>query len=166
VKAKHLLATATITVLVATTCSSGRRSGNTRELTVRHLNPAGLFHNPAFTQVITVEGPHRVVWVGGQDAVNPEGLVVGKGDLGTQTAQVLANVETALRAAGAELADVVKWTVYVVAGQDMAPAMVIFRRVWGDRPNPPTISVVHVAALAHPDFLLEIEAVAVVAGGC
>lgn len=129
---------------------------------VEYLNPAGLVSSPAFTNVVVVSGLVRTVYVGGQDAVNADGEIVGRGDLGAQTGQILANLETALAAAGATLGHVVKWNVYVVEGQDVAPAFAAFRRVWGDRPNPPLITGVFVSHLARPEFLAEMDAIAVV----
>lgn len=130
--------------------------------TVQHLNPDGLHKNPAYSQAVVVTGHVKTVYVGGQNAVDASGKVLGKGDIGAQTEQTLRNVETALAAGGAKLDHVVKWNVYVVQGQSPLPGFEAFRRVWADRPNPPTITVLFVAGLAHPDFLLEIDAVAVV----
>ncbi|MDQ3701844.1 MAG: RidA family protein [Chloroflexota bacterium] len=130
--------------------------------TVEHLNPEGLARNPAFTQAIAVSGPHRVIYVGGQDAVDPSGNVVGQGDIRAQAEQIFHNLRTALAAGGASLEHVVKWTIYVVQGQPLMPAFEVFRQQWGERPNPPTISVLYVAGLANPEFLAEIDAVAVV----
>lgn len=129
---------------------------------VQHINPDDLIKNPAFTNVIVVTGPVKTVYVGGQDAVNASGTIVGKGDLKTQAKQVLKNLQTALAAGGAELEHVIKWNVYVVQGQPLQPAFEVFQQVWGNRPNPPAITMVFVAGLAHPDFLVEMDAVAVV----
>jgi len=130
---------------------------------IQHLNPEGLPRNRAFTQAIAVDGPHRVIYVGGQNAVDSAGTILGKGDLGTQAQQTFRNLKLVLEAAGARLEHVVKWTIYLVQGHPLAPAFEVFQREWGARPNPPTISVVYVAGLANPDFLVEIDAVAVVA---
>ena len=130
---------------------------------VRHLNPETLHHNSAFTQAVVVTGPARTIYVGGQDAVDASGAVVGKGDIARQTEQVLRNVEAALAAAGASLEHVIKWNLYVVQGQPLEPGFAAFQRVWGKRPNPPTITMAFVAGLANPDFLVEMDAVAVVA---
>lgn len=129
---------------------------------VEYLNPDGLMRSPAFTQMVVVSGPARTIYIGGQDAVSVDGQVVGKGDIAAQTAQILANIETALAVAGATLSNVVKWNVYILEGQDIRPAFEVFQRVWGDRPNPPLITGVFVSALANPDFLAEIDAIAVV----
>jgi len=130
---------------------------------VELLAPDGLVRSPAFSHVAVVSGPARTIYVGGQDAVDAGGAIVGKGDLGAQTTQILANIETALAAAGAGLEHVVKWTVFVLAGQDVRPAFAAFQRAWGDRSTPPPlITAAFVQSLGHPDWLAEIDAIAVV----
>ena len=124
---------------------------------VRHLNPDGLHKNPAYSEAVVVTGNVKTVYVGGQNAVDAAGTVVGKGDMSAQTEQVLRNVETALGAGGAKLEHVVKWNVLVVKGQSLMPGFEAFQRAWGNRPNPPIVTVAVVAGLAHPDFLVEIE---------
>lgn len=128
---------------------------------VQHLNPDGLSKNPAFTQAIAVTGAAKTIYIGGQDAVDASGKIVGKGDIKAQTEQVLENIQMALAAAGAGLEHVVKWNLCIVQGQPLQPGFEVFQRVWGRRPNPPTITMAYVAGLANPDFLLEIDAVAV-----
>jgi enamine deaminase RidA (YjgF/YER057c/UK114 family) len=73
-----------------------------------------------------------------------------------------ATLRTALAAAGAGPEHVVKWNVVVVDGQDFGSGYAAFQRAWGDRPNPPVITAAVVKGLAHPDFLVEIDAIAVV----
>jgi hypothetical protein len=84
---------------------------------VRYVDPEGLHKNPAFTNVVVVEGPVRTVHVGGQNAVDGSGNIVGKGDVAAQTEQVLANLREALAAGGAGPEHVVKWNVLVVEGE-------------------------------------------------
>lgn len=129
---------------------------------VQHLNPDGLHRNPGYSQAVVVTGNVKTVYVGGQNAVDATGAVVGKGDVKAQTEQALRNVETALAAGGAKLEHVVKWNVHVVQGQPLPPGFEAFQRAWGGRPNPPIVTVSLVAGLAHPDFLVEIDAMAVV----
>jgi enamine deaminase RidA (YjgF/YER057c/UK114 family) len=129
---------------------------------VQHINPATLSKNPAFTNVIAVSGSVTTVFVGGQNSVDASGAIVGKGDFRMQVEQVLINLQTALAAAGAELHHVVKWNIYVLQGQDLRIGFEAFQRVWGRRPNPPTITGVFVSGLARPDLLLEMDAIAVV----
>ena len=129
---------------------------------VEFINPKGLNRNPAFTNVVVVSGPVRTIYVGGQDSITAEGEVVGKGDLAAQTEQVLLNLQTALAAAGAGPEHVIKWNLLVVDGQSIEQGYAAFQRVWGNRPNPPLITAAFVSALANPDFLVEMDAIAVV----
>src|SRR5215831_10701576 len=122
---------------------------------VDFLNPGGLHRNPAFSNVAVVSGSVRTIYIGGQDAVDAEGNIVGIGDIAAQTEQVLRNVRTALAAAGAGPEHVVKWTVLIVEGQDFRPGYAAFQRAWGDRPNPPVITAAIVKGLARPEFLVE-----------
>ncbi len=131
--------------------------------TVTHLNPPEMHNNPAFTQAIIVEGNARTIYIGGQNAVNAGGQIVGEGDLAAQTEQVFRNLQTVLAAAGATIYDVIKWNIYIVQGQDLRHGFAVFQRVWGQHPNPPAITGTVVACLANPQFLVEIEAVAVTA---
>jgi enamine deaminase RidA (YjgF/YER057c/UK114 family) len=129
---------------------------------VEFLNPDGLPRNPAFSNVAVVSGSVRTIYIGGQDAIDAEGNVVGAGDIAAQTEQVLRNLRTALAAAGAGPEHVVKWNVFIVDGQDFRSGYAAFQRVWGDRPDPPVITAAMVKGLAHPDFLVEMDAIAVV----
>ena len=131
-------------------------------MSIKYLNPDGLHKNPAFSQVVTTEGNVRTVYLGGQNAASSSGEVVGKNDMRQQASQVFKNLEIALAAAGARLYNVIKWNVYVVQGQPPQPAFEEFHRVWGNRPNPPLVTVLFVAGLANPDYLLEIDAIAVI----
>ena len=129
---------------------------------VNYINPDDLPKNPAFTNVVTVTGPVKTIYIGGQDAVDSSGAIVGKGDLKAQTEQILKNIQAALSAAGAQPEHVIKWTIYVLQGQSVQEGYAAFQSVWGNSPNPPVITVVFVAGLGHPDFLAEIDAIAVV----
>jgi enamine deaminase RidA (YjgF/YER057c/UK114 family) len=129
---------------------------------VRYINPDSLNKNPAFTNVVVVEGNVKTVHIGGQDAVDASGEIVGKGDIVAQIEQVLANVRAALAAGGAGPEHIIKWNIYVVEGQPLQAGFAAFQNAWPEVPNPPAITVVFVSGLAHPDFLVEMDAVAVV----
>lgn len=103
---------------------------------VEFLNPEGLNRNPAFSNVAIVSGPVRTIYVGGQDAIDAEGRIVGVGDLAAQTEQVLRNLRTALTAAGAGPEHVVKWNVLVVEGQDFGVGFAAFQRGLGHPAEP------------------------------
>jgi enamine deaminase RidA (YjgF/YER057c/UK114 family) len=126
-----------------------------------YLNPESLARNPAFTQAVVVEAPTKTIYVGGQNAVTADGKIVGD-TLAEQASQALGNVRAALEAAGATLGDVVRWTVAIVEGQPLADGFAAFREAWGDAGDPPAISVHIVSGLAHPRFLVEVDAIAAI----
>jgi enamine deaminase RidA (YjgF/YER057c/UK114 family) len=129
---------------------------------VRYINPDSLNKNPAFTNVVVVEGNVRTVHIGGQDAINASGEIVGQGDIVAQVEQVLANLRAALEAGGASPEHIIKWNIYVVEGQSLQAGFAAFQNAWPQTPNPPAITGVFVSALAHPDYLVEMDAVAAV----
>ena len=129
---------------------------------VRYIDPDSLNKNPAFTNVVVVEGNVKTVHIGGQDAINASGEIVGKGDIVAQTEQILANLRAALAAGGAGPEHIIKWNVYIVEGQSLQAGFTAFQNACPQTPNPPAITGVFVSGLAHPDFLVEMDAVAVV----
>ena len=128
---------------------------------VTHVNPKEMHSNPAFSQAVVVAGAAKTIYVGGQNAIDADGQIVGAGDLAAQTEQTLRNIETVLKASGAGRDDVVKWTILVVQGQDINAVFAAFQRVWGASARPPIITFAFVAGLANPEFLVEIEVMAV-----
>ena len=130
---------------------------------VELISPDKLVSSPAFSHVAVVSGAVRTIYIGGQDAVTSDGEIVGKGDLAAQTTQILTNIETALAAVGAGLEHIIKWNVLVVEGQPIQAGFEAFRQFWGTRSTPPPlITAAFVAGLGHPDWLAEIDAIAVV----
>lgn len=133
----------------------------TKQGRVEHLDPEGLPRNPAFTNVVVVHGPARTIYIGGQNGTDASGGLAGD-DMGAQADQAFRNLEHALAAAGAGLEHVVRWTILVVDGVPFEPGFAAFMRAWGDRPNPPAITMAVVRGLAVPGALIEIDAIAAV----
>jgi enamine deaminase RidA (YjgF/YER057c/UK114 family) len=129
---------------------------------VSYVDPEGLNENQAFTNVVVVEGPAKTVYVGGQDSVDATGNVIGKGDTAAQTEQVLANLRAALAAGGAGPEHVVKWNLLVAEGESLEAGFSAFRRAWPETPHPPATTFALVAGLANPEYLVEMDGVAVV----
>jgi enamine deaminase RidA (YjgF/YER057c/UK114 family) len=104
-----------------------------------------------------------LVFTAGACPLDLAGDTVAVGDLTTQTEQAMANLTTALHAAGAELTDVVKTTVYVASGrrEDLVTAWEVVHRRFGSHDAPSTL--LGVSALGYRDQLVEIEAVAALA---
>lgn len=122
-------------------------------------------------QQLTTEGdwyePYRIslglrvgdlLFLSGQAAIDPTGEVVGVGDFDRQAEQVFANLETVLQLGGASLADVVKVTIYLT---DMShfPKIVELRGRYFTPPYPAD-TLVEVRALALPELMIEIDAIA------
>jgi enamine deaminase RidA (YjgF/YER057c/UK114 family) len=129
--------------------------------TVTHINPESMHRNPAFTWAVRVPAGADTIYVGGQNGVGPDGVVVGPG-IGEQTRQAFANLRACLEAAGAQLTDVVKWTIICVEGTDMQEGYAAFGEIWPRDAAPPAITFAFVAGLAVPGAVVEIEAVAAV----
>ena len=127
-----------------------------------HPRPEGLLDNPSFSQVVAATGT-RTVYTAGQVPIDEHGTLVGLGDLAAQTAQAMRNVGLALAAAGAGYADIVKITTYVVNYKPEHRALIgLARAPFFSNGTPPASTLVGVSALALPDWLVEIEATAVV----
>ncbi|MFG3102294.1 RidA family protein [Streptomyces sp. NPDC048182] len=122
--------------------------------------PEGVAPATQYTHVVT--GTGRLVAVSGQLALDEHGALVGPGDAGAQARQVFENLRRCLAAAGATFDDVLKLTYFVT---DMAhmPAVRAARAAHIPDDRLPAASAVQVAALVRPEFLLEVEALAVVA---
>ena len=118
---------------------------------------------PGYAHAVTASG--KLAFVSGQVAVGADGQLVGPGDLGAQMAQALRNLHHILGALGADWPDVIRFTWYVLdAGwlqviRDLRDEFI--RPSLGDRPNPAS-TLVQVAALARPEFLIEVDAVVAV----
>jgi enamine deaminase RidA (YjgF/YER057c/UK114 family) len=120
----------------------------------------GVSPGPGFSHAVTVTGP--LAFVSGQVALDENSQLVGPGDIGAQTRQALGNLHRVIRQLGADWPDVVRFGWYVL---DTGSLQVIrdvrdelIRPSLGDRPNPAS-TLVQVAALFRPGFLIEVEAV-------
>ena len=126
---------------------------------VRFLNPATLSTPPGYTHVVEVTGG-RTIYISGQVPLDKAGNVVGAGDFAAQTTQVFENLKLALTAAGATFDNVVKANMYVT---DMSYIQVLREiRLKYYETNAPASTLVQVVKLARPEFMIEIEAIAVV----
>ena len=128
------------------------------------INPPALNPTNGFTHVVTATGG-KTVYVSGQVSVDAAAAVVGTGDFRAQVVRTFENLKTALGAAGATFADVVKITYFVVdLKPELVPVLREVRRQYLDPDRPPASTLVGVAALVVTDWLVEIEVVAVVGG--
>ncbi|GAB3826443.1 RidA family protein [Kribbella italica] len=125
------------------------------------LRPEGLVNSPAFTHVAVVPPGMTTLYVGGQNAVDGEGKLIGGDDAAAQTEQVMKNLKTALAAAGATVHDLVSMTIYLAEEVDLAKAYPVAAQ--GLEGAAPTVQGIRVTSLTVPGALLEVSAIAAVA---
>ena len=123
------------------------------------LSPEGLVQSPAFSHVAVVPPGATTIYVGGQNGVDGNGVLVGE-DVAAQTRRVMENLHVALAAAGASVQDLLMMTILVVDGVDISAAYpVAAAELAGAKP---AVVVARVAGLAVPGALVEVSAVAAV----
>ena len=106
----------------------------------------------------------KMIYIAGQVAMDAAGNIVGKGDYKAQLEQIFANLKTAVEAAGGSFKNIIKLNYYIVDTVDR-PQFFAYREVrdkYVDTANPPVATLVIVRGLFLPEFLVEIEAIAVV----
>ncbi|MEF3405334.1 RidA family protein [Agromyces sp. CCNWLW203] len=126
---------------------------------ITRIQPAGLVVSPAFSHVAVVPAGATTVYIGGQNGVDETGAVVSD-DVVAQSVRALDNAEIALEAAGASLADVVQWTVFIAEGADLGAAYGAIGPRLGGADAPPLVTAAVVAALGVPGALIEVSAIA------
>jgi enamine deaminase RidA (YjgF/YER057c/UK114 family) len=133
-----------------------RRAMEKQQTNVRFINraPAGYSH------VVEVKGG-RTLYIAGQLALDKEGNLVGRGDFRTQVKQVFENLKARLEEGGATFKDVVKLNYYLTDASDLQ-ALRDTRNSYINTENPPASTLVVVKRLVREEYLIEVEAVAVV----
>jgi enamine deaminase RidA (YjgF/YER057c/UK114 family) len=121
------------------------------------IQPKGIWDpRPRFAQVVLAG---RQVYIAGQTSVDEDGNLVGRGAIEIQARQIFLNLQKCLEAAGADFDDVVKLNIY---STDLDAHRAVITRLRGEYFREPVASTtVQVSRLVHPDWLLEIEAIAV-----
>jgi 2-iminobutanoate/2-iminopropanoate deaminase len=126
----------------------------------RFLSPATLPTPFGYSHAVDVAAD-RLVFVSGQVPLDRDGRLIGEGDFDAQTRQVFTNLGSALEAAGASWADVVKLNYFLVDVTNVASVRSI-RDEFVDTDHPPASTLVEVSRLFRDDALIEIDAVAAV----
>jgi len=129
----------------------------------RIFNPPTI-HRPAGYSHVAEISSGKIVYIAGQVAIDPAGAVVGAGDFRAQVEQVFANLKAALTSVGADFSSVVKFNCYCVESVD-PKEIATFREIRDQHvntANPPASTFVVVSRLVRPEWLIEVEAVAVV----
>ena len=127
-------------------------------MAVTHIQPTTIHGTPGYSHVAMGAG---LAFISGQVPLDPDGRLVGAGDVEAQAAQVFANLAAALAAFGADFTDVLRLNSYITDASFVGGFRTARDRIL---PSPqPASTLAVVDALASPDWLIEIEAVAVVA---
>ena len=113
---------------------------------------------PRYSQGILNSGG-KLLFIAGQTASDKDGNVVGKGDIRAQTEQVFANLKAVLKTAGGTLDNLVMTTTYITDREYREGYNEVRRGQY--KKMPPTSTLVIVKGLAHPDYLIEINGIAV-----
>jgi enamine deaminase RidA (YjgF/YER057c/UK114 family) len=132
--------------------------------TIRIFNPDTMAKPTAgYSQVAEVRGG-KIVYISGQVAIDRAGNLVGKDDFRAQVQQVFENLKAAVEAAGGDFKSVVKLNYYCAESVDPSqiPAVREIRDKFVNTANPPTSTFVVVKRLVRPEWLIEVDAVAVV----
>jgi enamine deaminase RidA (YjgF/YER057c/UK114 family) len=131
---------------------------------ITRINPASLYDSVQFGfSHATLQEEGKTLHLAGQVAWDPSGVLVGGGDLGAQTRQALANLRAVLAAVGAQPSNIVRLRTYVVNHSPDKLGIVLPQiRAFYGRAMPAPNTFLGVAALAQPDFLIEIEATAAI----
>lgn len=129
-------------------------------MTVRLVRAARLYAGVPYAYA-SVGGPAALVFTAGACPLDPDGNVIGPGDVAAQAGQVVSNLAEALAAAGSGLSRVLKTTVYVASSQreDLVAAWEVISSAFGEYDVPSTL--LGVTVLGYPGQLVEIEAVAI-----
>jgi enamine deaminase RidA (YjgF/YER057c/UK114 family) len=129
-------------------------------MTLQYINPPDLPHPSTYTHVVVATGA-RLVFIAGQEPEDGHGNLTGDGDLAAQARQVFANLGRALAAAGARPDQVAKITIYVVGHRPEYLPVIEQARLTLFGGHKPADTVVGVANLAQPGYLIEVDAIAV-----
>jgi reactive intermediate/imine deaminase len=124
-------------------------------------NPAGLSKPTGYSHVVEAHRG-RTIYISGQVALNSSGELVGLGDFEAQCVQVFENLKAALAAAGAGFDSVVKVGFYLTDMTNMPVARAVRNR-YLNAEHPPASTAIEVKGLVSKDWLIEIDAIAVIA---
>lgn len=119
-----------------------------------------VFDPPGYFQAIKVSGAQTTLFLSGQVAYDEKGGPAHRGDFAAQARAVFRAVKAQVEAGGGTLANVVKLTTYLTDMRHRADLVPVREEFFGKKL--PASTLVGVAALAHPDWLIEVEAIAVI----
>ena len=149
--------TAVATASAAAATGSAQAQAGTN---VRYSNPSGMTQPAAYSQVVEVNGPHRLVFVAGQTGVDASGKAAQ--GFRAQAVQVFENIKTALTSVGGSMDNVVRLVTYMTDLEQNADA---YREVrasfFPNKSALPASTLLQITRLANPSYLIEVDATAI-----
>jgi enamine deaminase RidA (YjgF/YER057c/UK114 family) len=166
-KVRRYLAFAAVVLVVVLFAFAEKRTSSGKSQPFRLFNPDTMPKPVATYSQMAEVNDGKIVFISGQVAVDKAGNLVGKDDFRAQVTQVFENLNGAAQGAGGDFHNVVKLNFYVAESVDASqvPALREIRDKYIDVEHPPTSTFVVVKRLARPEWMLEVEAVAVVRRG-
>ena len=128
--------------------------------TIEKFCPAGVFDPPGYSQGVKVTGAQTILFLAGQVPYDEDGTPAHRGDFTAQARHVFAAVKAIVETAGGTLANVVKITTYVTDVRFRPEFRMVRGEFFGAKG--PASTMVEVKSLSHPDYLIEVEAIAVI----
>jgi 2-iminobutanoate/2-iminopropanoate deaminase len=118
-----------------------------------------VYDPPAYSQAVKVQGAETILYLSGQVDYDAEGGCAHPGDFAAQAKGVLAALKAQVEAGGGTMANIVKVNTYVTDMRHRPDWARVRAEFFGAKM--PASTMVGVTSLAHPDFLIEVEAIAV-----
>jgi 2-iminobutanoate/2-iminopropanoate deaminase len=158
VTSRRDIVTAAVTLAAAAGAAATPAQAQTSP--VRRANPPGMASPATYSQVVEVNGPHRIVFLAGQTGQDPNGKLAPGGIRG-QATQIMENIKTALASVGGSFEHIVKLNTYMLDIDRDGPAYREVRSSYFSKSALPASTLLQVSRLANPDYLLEVEVMAI-----
>ena len=129
---------------------------------LEHINPPDSYdslESRGYTQVVVAEAPKKLICVSGQMPLDADNKLVGAGDIEAQTRAVYDNLRKALRAAGADLTDILRMNTYITDLKNHPPLIRKVRAEYFGKATPPASTMIEIPRLP-PGVLIEVDALA------
>ena len=150
----------TAVTVAAAVGTAGTAQAQTAANPLRYSNPDDMTKPTAYSQVVEVNGPHRIIFIAGQTGVDAGGKAAQ--GFRAQAMQVFENIKTALNSVGGDFEHVVKITTYLTDIEQNADAYREVRALFfANKATLPASTLLQITRLANPSYLIEVEAMAV-----
>lgn len=129
-------------------------------VTIERYHAASVYNPPTYSQAVKVSGAQTLLFIAGQVAYDDKGNPAHRGDFAAQARLVFQSLKAQVEAGGGTLDSIVKINTYLTDLRHRADLIPVREEFFGKKG--PASTLIGVTALAHPDWLLEVEAIAVI----